>query len=86
MTLVTIAGPSVNQGPTADSYPKDMPTEWSVFKIGEGYWRGGPLLVEDGQNVPTRRWVSYGDATSGSERVALWDGMIYPLSCEDDVC
>jgi hypothetical protein len=74
MTLVTITGPTWNDGPTKDSFPADMPTEWSVFQIGPG-WGGGALLVKDGQDIPTRQWIKY--RNDGFDRVGLWDGMSF---------
>jgi hypothetical protein len=75
MTLVEISGKSEYEGPTAESFPKDMPTEWSVFQIGEGYG-GGPLLVKDGQDIPTRQWITYVDETDRGTHVGLWDGTL----------
>jgi len=76
MTFVHLVGPSEWVGPTTDQIPKDTPTEWSVFKIGEGYG-GGPLLVRDGQDVKTRQWVTYVDEEGYGERVGLWDGIFF---------
>ena len=75
MTFINLVGPSEMKGPTADMIPKDTPTEWSVFKIGEGYG-GGPLLVKDGQDIPTRQWITYLDKTDGLDHVGLWDGKL----------
>jgi len=75
MTFVDIVGPSEHEGPTAGMIPKDTPTEWSVFKIGPG-WGGGPLLVKDGQNIPTRQWITYVNETDGGDHIGLWDGML----------
>jgi hypothetical protein len=56
--------------PSATTIPKDTPTEWSVFQIGPS----GEVTVKDGQNVPTRKWVTYLE-TDGNYYVGLWDGM-----------
>ncbi|KAF2434196.1 hypothetical protein EJ08DRAFT_646639 [Tothia fuscella] len=56
--------------PSADTIPKDTPTEWSVFQIGQG----GEVTVKDGQDVPTRKWVTYLE-TDGAYYVGLWDGV-----------
>jgi hypothetical protein len=82
MTFVDIVGPSEYKGPTAEMIPKDTPTEWSVFQIGPG-WGGGPLLVKDGQDVPSRQWISYVDETDGATRVGLWDGMRVEIAAEE---
>jgi len=76
MTFTQIVGPSDWVGPTADQIPKDAPTEWSIFKIGPGYG-GGALLVKDGQDVPTRQWVTYRDEDGSGDRVGLWDGRFF---------
>lgn len=55
--------------PSADTIPKDKPTEWSVFTLGQG----GDIGVKDGQDVPSRKWVTYLD-TDGVYYVGLWDG------------
>jgi hypothetical protein len=57
--------------PSAQTIPKDKPTEWSVFQIGQG----GDVTVKDGQNVPSRKWVTYLD-TDGVYYVGLWDGKL----------
>lgn len=64
MTLVNLFNP------TGETIPKDMPTEWSVFLIGNG----GDITVKDGQNIPTRQWVTY-RGNEGYTFVGLWDGM-----------
>jgi hypothetical protein len=64
MTLIDLINPS------AEKIPKDAPTEWSVFELGED----GLLTVKDGQDIPTRQWVSYLE-TDGTYYVGLWDGM-----------
>jgi len=56
--------------PSAETIPKDTPTEWSVFNIGSG----GELTVSDGQDIPSRTWVAYADG-DGTLNVALWDGV-----------
>jgi hypothetical protein len=62
--------------PTADSIPKDVPTEWSVFEIANG----GEIKVKDGSNVPSRNFAVYLE-TDGNFYVGLWDGMFSsPLS------
>jgi hypothetical protein len=55
--------------PRGDTIPKDTPTEWSVFLIGQG----GEISVKDGQNIKSRTFVSYLD-TDGVYYVGLWDG------------
>jgi hypothetical protein len=55
--------------PTADTIPKDVPTEWSVFEVGSG----GQLGVKDGSTIPSRTWVIYLE-TDGAYYVGLWDG------------
>jgi hypothetical protein len=56
--------------PSADTIPKDLPTEWSVFQVGGG----GELTVNDGSAVPSRTWVTYLE-TDGVYYVGLWDGV-----------
>jgi hypothetical protein len=56
--------------PSADTIPKDTPTEWSVFTIGQG----GEVGVKDGSNVPTRKFVTWLD-TDGVYYMGLWDGV-----------
>jgi len=56
--------------PSGDTIPKDQPTEWSVFDIASN----GELTVKDGQDIPTRKWISYLD-TDGVYYVGLWDGV-----------
>jgi hypothetical protein len=86
MTFVDMVGPSEHEGPTAEMIPKDMPTEWSVFRIGPG-WGGGPLLVKDEQDVPSRQWITYVDETDGSNRAGLWDGMhCYIVIAVKEIC
>ncbi|KAF2428050.1 hypothetical protein EJ08DRAFT_680692 [Tothia fuscella] len=55
--------------PTENSIPKDTPTEWSVFQIGNG----GVITVKDGIDIPTRKWILYG-SNGGDRVVGLWDG------------
>jgi hypothetical protein len=68
MTLVDLG-----RNPTSSMIPKDAPgsIEWGVFEIGNG----GELTVKDGQNIPTRQWISYLE-TDGAYYVGLWDGML----------
>jgi len=63
----------LGRGPTDAMIPKDAPgsIEWGVFEIG----KGGELTVKDGQNIPTRQWISYLE-TDGVYYVGLWDGML----------
>lgn len=63
----------LGNGPTAAMIPKDAPgsIEWGVFEIG----KGGELTVKDGQNIPTRQWISYLE-TDGAYYLGLWDGML----------
>jgi hypothetical protein len=67
LTLVDLGN-----GPTAEKY-KNAPgtTEWGVFEIG----KNGELNVKDGQNIPTRQWITYLE-TDGVYYVGLWDGLL----------
>jgi hypothetical protein len=56
--------------PSAKTIDFSTPTEWSVFDITSD----GKLGVKDGQNIPSRKWVTYLD-TDGAYYVGLWDGM-----------
>jgi hypothetical protein len=56
--------------PSADTIPKDIPTEWSVFTIGAG----GEVGVKDGSTVVGRQFVTWLD-TDGVYYVGLWDGV-----------
>lgn len=47
--------------------------EWSTFVIDAQ----GNLNVKDGQDIPTRRWVSYANA-DGTYGVGLYDGVTVP--------
>jgi hypothetical protein len=55
--------------PSANTIPKDTPTEWSVFTIGQG----GEVGVKDGSTVQGRKFVTWLD-TDGVYYVGLWDG------------
>jgi len=59
--------------PTSDSIPQGQSMEWSTFVIDSS----GNLNVKDGQDIPTRRWVTYENA-DGSYGVGLYDGVTLP--------
>ncbi|KAF2419763.1 hypothetical protein EJ08DRAFT_653993 [Tothia fuscella] len=59
--------------PSASSIPKDKPTEWSVFQIGPD----GGLTVNDNQNIPTRKFVTFLD-TDGTYYVGICAAGVTP--------
>ncbi|KAE9962646.1 hypothetical protein BLS_010180 [Venturia inaequalis] len=59
--------------PTGDKIPQGQSMEWSTFVI-DGQ---GNVNVNDGADIPSRRWVAYTNA-DGSYGVGLYDGFTVP--------
>jgi hypothetical protein len=57
----------------------DMVEPWKKLQSGQGEWdtfligQDGQLTVNDGANIPSRKWVAFDD-TDGSHYIGLWDG------------
>jgi hypothetical protein len=55
--------------PNTDSVPRGQLMEWSTFVVG----KGGRVTINDGSDIPSRKWVAYQDGSAGWQ-VALYDG------------
>ncbi|KAF2395973.1 hypothetical protein EJ06DRAFT_560230 [Trichodelitschia bisporula] len=61
------------ENPSAETVPAGVPTEWSVFTIGQG----GEVGVKDwaeGDIAARRKWIMWLE-TDGVYYVGLWDGV-----------
>jgi hypothetical protein len=70
--------------PNTDKVPKGQLMEWSTFVVG----KGGRVSINDGADIPSRKWVAYQDGTGF--HVAMYDGECHLLDlyCDSntDVC